>query len=111
MKGTTVDKSMDFGMPKEVYMNTINYPEVTIYDQFWKAFYNDQFSVDTKKVTCFIRMDEFKQEYLRRFYWFNNGCWLLNKVDSFDPAHPGVTRVEFIKVQSVTNYTNGQIIN
>jgi hypothetical protein len=64
-----VSESLDFGMPKEVYCGNINYsPEKTIYDRFWKMFYNDQFNIDTKKVTCYVKFDKMNQDYLRKFY-------------------------------------------
>lgn len=65
--------SFDFGLPKEIYMGNMNYEETsTIYANFWKSFYNDQFNIDTKKVTCFVKLDNMNQEYLRDFYYFDN---------------------------------------
>ena len=100
--------SFDFGLPKEIYMGNMNYEETsTIYANFWKSFYNDQFNIDTKKVTCFVKLDDMNQEYLRDFYYFDNAIWILNKVDSYDVNSDATVRCEFIKVQDVNNYTNG----
>lgn len=100
--------SLDFGLPKEIYMGNVNYTEdATIYANFWKKFYNDQFNIDTKKVTCFVKLDNMNQDFLREFYYFDNAIWVLNKVDSYDVNSDATVRCEFIKVQDIYNYTNG----
>lgn len=103
-----VKQSLDFGLPKEIYIDGLNYSEdTTIYDNYWKRFYNDQFNVNTKKVTCYVNLSDWdvKQELLRQFYYFNNGIWILNKIDNYDVTSNNTTRCEFIKVQDITNYT------
>lgn len=103
-----VTHSLDFGLPKEVYMGYVNYDEnATLYYNFWRSFYTDQFNIDTKKVTCFVRLFDMNQDYLREFYFFDNAIWILNKVDSYDINSDATVRVEFIKVQDVNDYTNG----
>lgn len=103
-----VKQSLDFGLPKEIYIDGLNYSEdTTIYNNYWKKFYNDQFNVNTKKVTCYVNLYDWdvKQELLRQFYYFNNGIWILNKIDNYDVTSNNTTRCEFIKVQDITNYT------
>ena len=103
-----VKQSLDFGLPKEIYIDGLNYSEdATIYNNYWKKFYNDQFNVNTKKVTCYVNLYDWdvKQELLRQFYYFNNGIWILNKIDNYDVTSNNTTRCEFIKVQDITNYT------
>ena len=103
-----VEQSLDFGLPKEIYIDGLNYSEdATIYNNYWKKFYNDQFNVNTKKVTCYVNLYDWdvKQELLRQFYYFNNGIWILNKIDNYDVTSNNTTRCEFIKVQDITNYT------
>ena len=104
-----ITKSFDFGIPREIYIDNVVYPETsTLYNQFWDKFYKDQFNVNTKKVTCYILADNLNQESLRYFYWFNNAYWLLNKIDSLDIANKNNTvRCEFIKVQNINNYAAG----
>ena len=108
INSNNVTHSFDFGLPKEIYMGDVNYsPDVTLYANFWRAFYNDQFNIDTKKVTCFVKLDDMNQDYLREFYFFDNAIWILNKVDSYDINSDATVRCEFVKVQDVNNYTNG----
>ena len=106
-----ITASLDFGVPKEIYIGNYAYPESsTIYDRFWKSFYSDQFNVNTKKVTCFVRLGIMNQSKLRDFYFFDNSYWVLNKVDSYDINSDNTVRCEFIKVNLTDNYTNGQSI-
>jgi hypothetical protein len=63
--------------------------------------------VNTKKVTCYVKLERAKQDLLRKFYFFDNAIWLLNKIDSYDVTSYGTTRCEFIKVQDMRNYIYG----
>lgn len=107
ISSSIVTDSLDFGLPKEVYIDNINYTEDTvIYSKFWKKFYNDQFDVNTKKVTCYVKMNDLdiKYDLLREFYYFDSAYWILNKIDSYDINSDATTRCEFIKVQDIDNY-------
>lgn len=106
-----VTASMDIGLPKEVYCGKVSYDEnKTIYYKFWKNYYNDQFDINTKKVTCYVKFNKLSQDDLRKFYWFDNAIWILNKVNDYDVNSDNTTLCEFIKVQNTDNYTIGQNI-
>lgn len=107
-KNNNVTESLDFGLPREMYVDKVNYSEdTTIYANFWDSFYRDQFNVNTKKVTCYVKLERAKQDLLRKFYFFDNAIWILNKIDSYDVTSYGTTRCEFIKVQDMRNYLYG----
>ena len=109
ISNNNVTHSFDFGLPKEIYFGNVGYTEnATVYYNYWKQFYSDQFHIDTKKLTCYVKLDFMSQSYLRDFYWFNNSIWILNKVSDFDPTSDNTVQCEFIKVQDVNNYTAGQ---
>lgn len=104
-----VKYSLDFGLPKEIY-EKLDYSEnATVYNKFWDNFYKDQFNVNTKKLTCFVKLNDLwvSNELLREFYYFANSYWLLNKIEGFDINSDITTRCEFIKVQEIDNYTQG----
>lgn len=70
-----ISSSLDFGVPREIYIDKVSYLEQsTLYSRFWSEFYNDQFDVNTKKVTCFVRLDDLDVKYdlLRQFYYFED---------------------------------------
>lgn len=106
---STIIASLDFGLPRETYIDSdIIYPEIsTLYDKFWKSFYNDQFDVNTRLLTCYVKLDYVKKDMLRQFYYFNNSIWVLNKIDSYDVNSDSTVRCEFIKVQDINNYIDG----
>ena len=107
-KNNNVTESLDFGLPREMYVDRVNYSEdTTIYANYWRAFYDDQFDVNTKMVTCYVKLERANQDMMRKFYFFDNSIWVLNKIDSFDITSYGTTRCEFIKVQDINNYLRG----
>lgn len=109
----SITKSLDFGKPNEVYINGINYNDnTTIYDNYWKNYLNDQLNVNTKKVTCYVDLSDIivNSDYLRNFYYFNNCIWILNKIYDYDVNSNKTTKCDFIKVNDINNYLEGQNI-
>ena len=98
-----VISSFDLGLPKETFLTAKYSEDKTLYNQYWKSFYNDQLNVNTRKINCFMKLDFANQEMLRKFYWFQNSYWILNKID-YSPTNNQTTSVEFIKVFDKDNY-------
>jgi hypothetical protein len=67
------------------------------------------FNVNTRKVTCFVKLSDelVNNEALRKFYYFEDSYWVLNKIEGYDINSDATTRCEFIKVQDPNNYLNG----
>ena len=109
-----VTSSLDFGQPKELYVPELNYAEdKTLYSRYWKNFLNDQFDIDTKKVTAYVRMDDIisvNQNLLRKFYYFGDCIWMLNKIDGYNVMSDATVKCEFIKINDTNNYTQGQVV-
>lgn len=105
--GQVVKHSFDLGLPKEIYCDFDYESQETIYDRFWDSFYRDQFNVDTRKITCYVKLDDLKvnSELLRDFYFFEGCYWILNKIEGYDVNSHNTTRCEFIKVEDTKNYT------
>lgn len=102
-----VYSSFDFAKSKESYIPNINYPEgATLYERYWRDFYEDRMHVDTRKVSCYVDLSgmEINGEALRKFYFFDNNVWLLNKVEDYDPTTDRLTKCEFIKVRNMSAY-------
>ena len=108
---SNVISSMDFGKPLEIYINNINYEDAaTVYDKFWKNFYTDQFNINTKKVICYVNLNglNVNSDMLKQFYYFNNSIWILNKISDYNVNSYDTVKCEFIKVQNIANYIDGQ---
>ena len=106
-----VINSLDFGLPYETYINDEYTEDSTLYNQYWRGLYTDQFSENTRKVTAYVKFDDIQlgNHSLSNFYYFNNCYWLLNKIIDYDLANPQKkVKCEFIKVNDINSYTNGQ---
>lgn len=109
--GNNVIESFDFGVPKELYIPSLNYVEdSTLYNKFWKKYLSDRYDVNTRKVTCYVNFEgiNINQDSLKNFYYFNNCLWVINKIENYVPNAYKTTKVEFVKVNTIENYTNAQ---
>ena len=105
--------SLDFGMPRQLDIPGIYYrPGVTIYERGWKDYITDRYDVDTVVMRCRV---DFKgiglqvgHGLLRRFYYYDNSLWVLNKITNYSLTTYDPVECEFIKVQDKDNYLTGQ---
>ena len=110
--GGSIVKSWDFGEPKELYVDNISLGlNSDIYDQFWSDYLSDQFNVNSRVVTCYVLWDRIvKEELQRRFWYFDNAVWMLNRIIDYDLNGFSPTKCEFIKISDTSNYTKAQIL-
>ena len=101
-------QSMDFGTPREFYI-----PERTsttgtnIYDRYWKSYISDLYDVDTREVELSVRpWGQINEESLRKFYWFDNSIWRIERIIDYNIMSDETFRCVFIKVKDINNYTN-----
>ena len=106
--GNSVNKSLDFGTAQELFIPKYNLTEeANIYNNFWKTYLEDLYDVNTKILTVYVRLKE-KAGYdlLRQFYWFENAIWRINKITDWNIGMEDTTKVEFVKVQDLSDYTS-----
>lgn len=103
-----VQKSLDFGSPQELYVPNYSITDDTnIYHNFWKTYIEDLYDVNTRILKCKVKLDgKPNPEWLRRFYWFDNVIWRLNKIVDWNISSEDTTVCEFIKVEDLANYTS-----
>jgi hypothetical protein len=103
-----VRQSWDFGYPKQIFMPDYNLDIASnLYTNYWQSYIRDMYSTDTKKLSCYVKFeDRPEQEWLRDFYWFDNCIWRINKIEDYNVVTQDSSKVEFIKVQDVDNYSN-----
>lgn len=82
-----------------------------IYETYWKNYITDIYDKDTCCITCKVDLSGFKVDevLLRRFYWFDNSIWVLNKISNHSLTTYDPVECEFVRVQDMDNYINGQI--
>ena len=101
-----ITKSLDFGEPKTLYIpGALSMPAGTLYDQCWKDYIADLYSPDTRVVTCKVRWKgRMSIDDLRKFYWFDNCLWRIDKVEDWDMMSRGLTKITFVKVNDESAY-------
>ena len=112
MAGNTIVRSWDFGDPKELYVDNLTLAaDSSVYNRFWKEYLEDQYSVNARVVTCYVLWDRIvKEELQRRFWFFDNSIWMLNRIIDYDLNSYKPTKCEFIKITDTARYTKAQIV-
>ena len=106
--GNKVKKSLDFGSPQELFIPSYSITdEVNIYHNFWKTYLEDLYDINTRVLTAWVRIiGQPNPNWLRKFYWFENAIWRINKITDWNVGSYDTTKVEFVKVQDVGDYTS-----
>lgn len=115
--GNNVQQSLDYGAPRELFAVGYEYGEAkTIYDAFWSDYISDLYNENTKVLTCYVNLyslrDKHKcdlNELMRKFYFYDNAIWRINKITDYNVASPSTTVIDFIKVNDINNYTSKSV--
>lgn len=110
MNGNNVDYSLDFGLPKQIFINDVTYKDnATLYYKYWQNYYSEMLNINTKQVECYVNLRDFtiNGESLRKFYFFDGGYWLLNKIENYNINSYDTTKCIFIKINNIDNFKNG----
>lgn len=101
-----ITHSWDMGATQVVYVPDIYATEgMSIYDRCWRNYINDMYSVNTRRVSCYVYLPKLPSiNLLRKFYWWDNSIWRLNAITEWNVASNEPTKCEFIKVQDLDNY-------
>lgn len=110
--GDEVTASLEFGTPAELGIPGTDISEGTsVYYRFWRAYLTDLYDLDTKVLRCRVNFEglEVGAGLLRRFFWYENSLWVLNKISNYSLTTWDTAECEFVQVQDIAHYTNGQI--
>ena len=111
--GDTVEDSWDWGTPVELFVRGMTQGEnANLYGNFWRLYLNDQFSVNSRTLTCHVDLRKMPAEWMmlgNRFY-FENSIWVLSEINDYDEMTEDTTECVFIKVLDIMNYTYGQVL-
>lgn len=106
-----IQDSLDFGIPRQMDIPNVRYPKgCTIYERGWEKYLADRYDANTKVMTCRVDFSgmQINQNLLRKFYWYRNTLWVLNKITNYSLTTYDPVECEFIQVQDKDNYLNGQ---
>lgn len=98
----------DFGYTKELFVPYYKYDvnrTPTLYENFWKSYIQDLYSVNTRKVDCNVVLNKNDvYDFMKKFYWWDNSLWVCTKVSDFDIALDKSTKCSFTKVNDMGAY-------
>ena len=109
--GSNISYSMDFGTPQQIDIPSTRLPESTsIYSQGWESYLTDRYNVDAKVVRAKVdfRGMQVGESLLQNFYYFEGCYWALNKIINYSLTSDAPVECEFVRVQYMENYTDGQ---
>lgn len=102
--------SWNFGHPQDTFVpNVYSTDGDSIYDKTWKDYIKDLYDVNTKSLTVNVKLDNVSVSLLRKYFWFRNAIWRLNKIKDYNCNSYDTVQCEFIKVQDTENYKLEQI--
>ena len=105
---------LTFGIPSEFYDPFLTEwsEDDTIYARYWRAYMRDRYDADTKVLKCWVNLEGIQvgTGLLRRFFWYANSLWVLNKISNYSLTTYDTAECEFVQVRNMANYTDGQIL-
>ena len=106
-----ISHSLDTSNPRQKNTHNINYQERrTINKKKKKKYLSDRYDANTKVMTCKVDFSgmQVNQDLLRKFYWYENSIWVLNKITNYSLTTYDPVECEFVQVQDKGNYLTGQ---
>ena len=102
----TIKYSLDFGEPRQLYsFDVTTNPTSTIYAKYWQDYIEDMYNEDTRVVKAKVLLEQRPNpDYLRKFWWFDNALWRINKIEDYNISAFDTTTCEFVKVHHPENY-------
>lgn len=106
-----VASTLEIATPTEIDIPDVTLTGVTDnYTKGWQKFIEDRYDVDTRRLTAHVmwRGLRVNSDTLRTLYAFDGCLWCLVAIKDYSLTTEQPTECEFIKIKTLTNYTNGQ---
>lgn len=106
-RGQDPETLLDFGYPREVDIQKINYAAGdTLYGLYWQSYIHDRLSVHGKVLRCKVLLDGWQvgPELLRKFFWYGGSLWVLNSISNYSLTTYDPAECEFIQVRQISAY-------
>ena len=98
-----LEETLDFGIGRELYVPACTYrKDAGIYNQYWKKYIADVYSVNTRVMECYCYLDNINDVF-RGFYYYDNCLWILSKIVDWS-METKLCKGTFIKVNDINNY-------
>jgi hypothetical protein len=98
------DQDINFGVPKEVYINTTSYPTTNLFNAYHSDYIAEITSKDSKLLTCSALLNTLDINNLdfSKYIWIDGVLFRLNKVENFNPMEYNTTKISLLKVIETT---------
>lgn len=96
-----------FNKPSVSYDSTNNYANgVSIYNRFWADYINEIYSINNKKVTCYIRINptDYNLFKFNKFITINQVLYMIDKIYDYSPENL-TTKVDLLQITNPTAYS------
>jgi len=98
------DQDINFGVPKEVYINTTSYPTTNLFNAYHSEYIAEITSKDSKLLSCSALLNTVDINNLdfSKFIWIDGVLFRLNKVEGYNPMEYNTTKISLLKVIETT---------
>jgi hypothetical protein len=98
------DQDINFGAPKELYINTTSYPTTNLFNAYYSDYIAEITSKDSKLLTCSALLNTVDINNLdfSKYIWIDGILFRLNRIDNFNPMEYNTTKISLLKVIETT---------
>jgi hypothetical protein len=98
------DQDINFGVPKEVYINTTSYPTTNLFNAYHSEYIAEITDKNSKLLTCnaLLNTVDINNLDFSKYIWIDGVLFRLNTVENFNPMEYNTTKISLLKVIETT---------
>jgi len=98
------DQDINFGAPKEVYINTTSYPTTNLFNAYYSDYIAEITDKNSKLLTCSALLNtvDINNIDFSKYIWIDGVLYRLNKIENFNPMEYNTTKISLLKVIETT---------
>lgn len=98
------DQDINFGAPKEVYINTTSYPTTNLFNAYYSDYIAEITDKNSKLLTCSALLNtvDINNIDFSKYIWIDGILYRLNKIENFNPMEYNTTKISLLKVIETT---------
>ena len=102
-------ETIEFGVPNELFYSspTLTYTTNNLFNRFYSQQISQLSHRDSKLVTMYLKLEPYDIANFdfRNKVWIKDSYYYVNKIMDYNPLKEELTKVEFLKIVSGTEYT------
>jgi hypothetical protein len=98
------DQDINFGAPKEVYINTTSYPTTNLFNAYYSDYIAEITDKNSKLLSCSALLNsvDINNIDFSKYIWIDGILYRLNKIENFNPMEYNTTKISLLKVIETT---------